>query len=77
MWKWLFRCRVPTPQATGPPRILVQVIGLLRPGYARVDVGRGIGLLGGMHEQDWPVDWLPPECRRPNAEMWWVGEPSR
>jgi hypothetical protein len=76
MWRWLF-CRrpQPPPRSEGPPRILVRVIGLLTPGYARVEVGPGAGLMTGMSEQDWPLDWLPPECRRPNAEAWWVGDP--
>src|SRR5690242_10595990 len=76
MWGWLFRRGVPPPRAT-EPRILVRVIGLLSPGYARVEVGPGVGMMAGGHEQDWPVEWLPLECRRPNAEMWWVGEPRR
>ncbi len=76
MWGWLFRRCAPSPQAT-EPRILVRVIGLLSPGYARVVVGPGVGMLNGGSEQDWPVEWLPPQYRRPNAEMWWVGQPSR
>jgi hypothetical protein len=83
MLGWLFRRR-PPPAAVeldwrpGPPgAVLVRVIALLSPGYARVVVGPGVGLLAGGSEQDWPLDWLPPGCRRANAEVWWVGDPGR
>jgi hypothetical protein len=62
-----------TPHYSPPDKVLKL---LLSPGYARVTVGPGVGLLDGGSEQDWPVEWLPPESRQPNAELWWIGEPA-
>jgi hypothetical protein len=53
--------------------MLVRVIARLCPGWVRVVVGPGVGLINGGSEQDWPEDWLPAASRAPNAELWWVG----
>jgi hypothetical protein len=47
----------------------VRVIGLLTPGFARVIVGPGVGMMDGGTEQDWPLEWVPPATRRPNGEF--------
>jgi hypothetical protein len=47
-------------------RLPVRVIGALTPGYLRVIVGEGIGLIDD-HEADWPTEWVPEAARRPNG----------
>jgi hypothetical protein len=76
MLRWLFSRRQPPPEVE-PSRILVRVIGILSPGFARVIVGPGIGMLDGGLEQDWPLEWLPLVCHRPNAEIWLLGPPTQ
>lgn len=49
--------------------ILVRVIANLSPGYWRVIVGPGVGLLDGGSQQDWKEEWLPISARQPNAEF--------
>lgn len=51
----------------------VKVIGGLSPGFLRVVIGRGQGMMDGGSEQDWPEQWIPPEERRPNGEFWVSG----
>jgi hypothetical protein len=47
-------------------RLSVHVIASLRPGYVRVKVGEGIGLVD-YHEVDWPIEWVPEAARKPNG----------
>jgi hypothetical protein len=47
--------------------VLIRVIGCLSPGWWRVIVGPGVGMLGGGAEQDWPEAWVPVAARRPTA----------
>lgn len=49
--------------------ILVRVIASLAPGWWRVIIGPGIGMLNGGTEQDWPESWVPAAARRPNGEF--------
>jgi hypothetical protein len=49
--------------------MLVRVIGSLSPGWWRVVVGPGVGMMDGGSEQDWPESWVPPAARRPNGEF--------
>jgi hypothetical protein len=49
------------------------VIGLLAPGFARVVVGPGAGMLDGGSHQDWPLEWIPPSARFPNREFQFAG----
>lgn len=46
----------------------VRVIASLRPGYLRVIVGEGIGMID-CNEVDWPIEWVPEQARRPNGEF--------
>jgi hypothetical protein len=56
--------------AMNPPiRILVRVIGVLSPGYVRVIVGPGLGMMDGGREQDYPAELIPSDLRVPNAEF--------
>lgn len=73
MWTW-FRRR-PTKIIPTPPQfqVTVRVIGLLSPGFARVIVGPGIGHLNGGSEQDWPLDKVPENARKPNGEFYLTG----
>ena len=50
-------------------RLSVRVIGCLSPGWWRVVVGPGVGMMDGGSEQDWPEAWVPPSARRPNGEF--------
>jgi hypothetical protein len=47
-------------------RLPVRVIASLRPGYFRVIVGEGVGLID-RNEVEWPTDWVPEHARRPNG----------
>jgi hypothetical protein len=49
--------------------VLVRVIASLSPGWWRVIVGPGVGLLDGGSEQDWPEAWVPAAARWPNGEF--------
>ena len=49
--------------------ITIRVIAYLSPGYWRVTVGLGVGLLDGGSDQDWPEKGVPVRARRPNAEF--------
>jgi hypothetical protein len=49
--------------------VVVQVIFCSSPGWWRVVVGPGVGMLNGGSEQDWPEDWVPAAARRPNGEF--------
>jgi hypothetical protein len=69
MWSW-FRRRPPTVAPAPPPQgVLVRVIDLLSPRFARVIVEPGVALLDGGSEQDWPLEWVPAAARRPNGEF--------
>jgi hypothetical protein len=46
----------------------VRVIAPLRPGYLRVVIGEGIGMID-CNETDWPEEWVPQQARRPNGEF--------
>jgi hypothetical protein len=50
-------------------KVLVRVLASLSPGYWRVVVGPGVGLMDGGSEQDWPEAWIPLWARRPNGEF--------
>jgi hypothetical protein len=52
-----------------PMAVLVGVIASLSPGWWRVVVGPGVGMLNGGSEQDWPEAWVPLEARCPNKEF--------
>lgn len=54
---------------TSSMKTLVRVIGCLSPGFVRVMVGPGVGLLDGGSEQDWPEEWVPAHARFPNREF--------
>lgn len=49
--------------------VLVGVIACLSPGWWRVIVGPGMGMLDGGSEQDWPEAWVPVAARWPNGEF--------
>ena len=49
--------------------ITIRVIAYLSPGYWRVTVGLGVGLLDGGSDQDWSEEDVPVRARRPNAEF--------
>lgn len=49
--------------------VLVRVIASLSPGWWRVIVGPGVGMLDGGSEQDWPKAFVPAAARRPNGEF--------
>lgn len=66
---WFRRHPSPVVPPASPQGIVVRVIGLLSPGYARVIVGLGCGMLDCGSEQDWPVEWVPAASRRPNGEF--------
>jgi hypothetical protein len=72
MWSW-FRRRQTQGGVPPAPRVLVRVIGCLSPGFVRVVVGPGVGMLDGGLEQDWPDAWVPAPARRPNGEFWVTG----
>jgi hypothetical protein len=59
----------PADFRTPYPVITVRVIGLLAPGFARVIVGPGVGMLDGGSHQDWPLAWIPESARFPNREF--------
>jgi len=47
----------------------VRVIASLSPGWWRVVIGPGVGMLDGGSEQDWPEAWVPAAARHPNGEF--------
>jgi len=49
--------------------IQVRVIACLSPGWWRVIIGPGFGMLDGGSEQVWPDAWVPAKARRPNSEF--------
>ena len=53
--------------------VWVRVVACLSPGWWRVTVGPGVGLLDGGSEQDWPEAWVPAAARRPNGEFRIIG----
>ena len=53
--------------------VRVRVIASLSPGWWRVVVGVGVGMLDGGSQQDWPDEHIPPDARLPNAEFWISG----
>lgn len=55
------------------PITTVRVIGLLSPGFARVIVAPGAGMLDGGSHQDWPLEWVPESARFPNREFRFAG----
>jgi hypothetical protein len=61
------------PERHGPPGLLVRVIEQLSRNHFRVKVGIGVGMMDGGIETNWPIDWLPVTCLRPNAEFWISG----
>jgi hypothetical protein len=72
MWSWLRRRQV-VAGVPPAPGVLVRVVGCLSPGFVRVVVGPGVGMLDGGSEQDWPDAWVPASARRPNGEFWVAG----
>ncbi len=55
---------------SGEPRpIRAKVIGCTQPGFFRVLLGCGHGMLDGCVPCDIPVDSIPPEFRMPNSKF--------
>jgi hypothetical protein len=53
--------------------VLIRVIACLSPGWWRVTVGPGVGMLDGGFDQDWPEAYVPVMARRPNGEFYISG----
>ena len=49
--------------------ITIRVIDSLSPGFWRVIVGPGVGMMDGGSEQDWPEEWIPLAARCRNGEF--------
>lgn len=61
------------PFNLGNRMTMVKVIACLSPGFWRVIVGPGAGMLDGGSHQDWPEDWVPLDARRPSRTFWISG----
>ncbi len=60
----------------GMMRLPTRVIGCLRPGFPRVHIGPGIGLLDGGVPTEIPVGLVPGDLRMPNSEFTVVLKPD-
>ena len=53
-------------------RMLVRVIEPRGDKHIRVMLGPGMGLIDGALEQDWTIDRIPEDLRKPHTEFWLV-----